>query len=190
MPGVAAYAATKHYVTALTEGLRAEASGTGVVVAQRAPVGRLDVRLGEQVADSFKSNPHWAALVRESTSSAERRFSENQRREIDAWHAAEMARINAKGAADRAAIRAEANREVARINNQTYANTQATNDRIHRRNLEGIGEYNTYRDSSGNQVRSSIHGGDRVLRLPDGNYTSTRNPYYNPPGSEELQRVR
>ncbi len=36
-PGLAAYAASKHYVTALTEGLRIEAAGTGVVVSQLCP---------------------------------------------------------------------------------------------------------------------------------------------------------
>ena len=164
--------------------------GTGMVLAQRAPAGQLNVALGEQFMKSLKVNPHWMAMARESTSSAERRFSDDQRRRIASWHASEMARINAQGAADRAAIRADAAREVSRINAQTYANTQATNDRIHRRTMEGIGEYNTYRDSSGQQVRSSIHGGDRVLRNPDGTYTSTRDPYYRPPGSEELQRVR
>jgi hypothetical protein len=163
---------------------------TGMVLAQRAPAGQLNVALGDQFAKTLKINPHWMAMARESTGSAERRFSEDQRRRIASWHASEMARINAQGAADRAAIRADTAREVGRINAQTYANTQATNDRIHRRTMEGIGEYNTYRDSSGQQVRSSIHGGDRVLRNPDGTYTSTRDPYYRPPGSEELQRVR
>ncbi len=37
MPGFGVYAATKHYVTALTEALRAEARGTGVVVTQLCP---------------------------------------------------------------------------------------------------------------------------------------------------------
>jgi short-subunit dehydrogenase len=37
MPGMAVYAATKHYVTALTEALHAEARGTGVVVSQLCP---------------------------------------------------------------------------------------------------------------------------------------------------------
>ncbi len=161
-----------------------------MVTAQRAPSGRLDISLGELIAGSIKANPHWLVMTRESIGNAEKRFSSNQRRQIDTWHAAEMARINAKGAADRAAIRAQTSREVSAINAQTHANTQATNDQMHRRGLEAIGEYNTYRDSSGNQVRSSIHDGDRVLRLPDGNYTSTRDPYYKPAGSEELKQVR
>lgn len=37
MPGMSVYAATKHYVTALTEALRLELKGTGVVVSQLCP---------------------------------------------------------------------------------------------------------------------------------------------------------
>jgi uncharacterized protein len=37
MPGMAAYIASKHYVTALTETLRLELGGTGVVVSQLCP---------------------------------------------------------------------------------------------------------------------------------------------------------
>ena len=162
----------------------------GQVTTQRAPKGKLDLVLFDRISASIKANPHWSAMAMESIGNAEKRFSSDQRRQIEQWHASEMAKINAKGAADRAAIRAQTSREVNAINAQTYSDTQATNDRMHRRNLEAVGEYNTYRDSSGNAVRSSIHGGDRVLRLPDGGYTSTRNPYYQPPGSEELKRVR
>ncbi|HZU98577.1 MAG TPA: SDR family oxidoreductase [Planctomycetota bacterium] len=37
MPGVSVYAASKHYVTGLTESLRAELAGTGVVISQLCP---------------------------------------------------------------------------------------------------------------------------------------------------------
>lgn len=37
MPGMSVYAATKHYVTAFTEGLRLELKGTGIVVSQLCP---------------------------------------------------------------------------------------------------------------------------------------------------------
>ncbi|MEH0168601.1 hypothetical protein [Roseateles microcysteis] len=165
--------------------------GTSMVFAQRAPEGQLDPKVGDRITSSIKANPQWVAMLQGSTRNAEQRFSSNQRQEIERWHAGEMARINAKGAADRAAIRSQTNAEVAQIYSNTNANTQATNDNMHRRNLEAIGEYNTYRDANGNNVRASIHGGQRVIRNPDGTYTTTSNPYATPPvGGEELKKVR
>ena len=163
--------------------------GAGMVFAHRAPNGQLDMAFGERMVNSFRFDKPWAERMVSTLTSAEKRFSSGQSRAIAQWHAREMARINAEGAADRAAIRAAANRDVARIHADTHANTEATNDRIHRRTLEGVGEYNTYQDG-GTQVRSSIHGGERVLRTPNGGYTSTNDPYFNPAGSRELQRVR
>jgi len=162
----------------------------GTVYAHRRVGGTPDAALGARIAGSMQLDPQWLAMVRETGSRIEREYSGNQRRQIDQWHAREMARINAQGAADRAAIRSQTQREIAGIQAQTYANTQATNDRIHRRNLEGIGEYNTYSNTSGEPVRSSIHGGNRVLQHSNGSYSSTNDPYYQPPGSVELQRVR
>lgn len=163
--------------------------GVRMVFAHRAPNGQLDFDLGERLVRSFRHDRRWAEMTIASLSSSERRFSSAQSQAIAQWHAREMARINAEGAADRAAIRAAASRDIARINAQTNAGTQATNDRIQRRTLEGIGEYNTYQDG-GTAVRSSIHGGDRVLRSGSGTYFSTSDPYFNPAGSRELQRVR
>lgn len=164
--------------------------GTSMVFAQRAAGGPVDVQVGQRITASLKADPQWLSMMQASLSGAEKNHSTAQRQQIDRWHASEMGRINAQGAADRAAIRAQTQREIGQIHSQTQANTQDTNDRMHRRNLEGVGEYNTYRDSSGNTVRSSIHGGERVLRNGDGSYSSTRDPYYNPAGSEELRRVR
>lgn len=164
--------------------------GTSMVYAHRAPHGQLDFALGKRISMSLKPNPHWMALMKESTGAAERRFSSAQSRAIANWHAGEMARINAKGAADRAAIRSRANQEIGQIYSDTNRNTQATNDAMHRRSLEATGEYNTYSGQGGEPVRSSIHGGERVLQQPGGGYSSTNDPYYNPAGSRELQRVR
>lgn len=164
--------------------------GTSMVFAQRAPSGQLDFALSTRISSSLKPNPHWMELAKQSTGAAERRFSSAQSRAISNWHAGEMARINAKGAADRAAIRSQANREISQIYSDTNRNTQATNDIMHRRSLEATGEYNTYSGQGGEPVRSSIHGGDRVLQHPGGGYSSTNDPYYNPAGSRELERVR
>ncbi len=163
--------------------------GSGIVYAQRRLGAAPDAELGARIVASMKPNAQWLALMRDTGLRAEQQYSGKQRRQIDEWHAREMARINAKGAADRAAIRAQTQRELSAIQAQTYANTQATNDRMQRRTLEGIGEYNTYRDTSGKPVQSSIHGGNRVLQHGDGSYSSTNDPYYQPPGSTELRRV-
>lgn len=163
--------------------------GTGMVVAQRALGGAPDAALGDRILRSMRPDPQWMAMVQQGGQAAVERFSAAQRQHIERWHAAEMARINAQGAADRAAIRAQTAQDVARIQSQTWADTQATNDRMHRRTLEGVGEYNTYQGSTGGPVRSSIHGGERVLRQPDGTVFSTNDPYLRPPGSEELRRV-
>lgn len=164
--------------------------GAQLVFAFRAPNGQLDFASGERMTSTFQLNRAWAEKMVAALRSAEQRFSSAQSQAIGQWHAREMARIDAEGAADRAAIRASSSRDVARVHAETDANTQATNDRIHRRTLEGVGEYNTYQGAGGTQVRSSIHGGQRVLRLPNGVYTSTDDPYFNPAGSRELQRVR
>lgn len=162
----------------------------GTVYAHRRLGAAPERALGERIAVSMKTNPAWLAKVSEASQRFVQTQSANQSRQIQQWHAGEMARINAKGAADRAAIRSQTQRDIANIQSQTYANTQATNDRIQRRTLEGVGEYNTYSNTAGEPVRSSIHGGDRVLQHPDGTYSSTSDPYYQPPGSVELQRVR
>ena len=164
--------------------------GTAMVYVLRAPNGKLDFALGQRIASSLQSNPHWMQLMTQSTGAAERRFSTAQSNAISNWHAGEMARINAKGASDRAAIRSRTQQEIGQIYSDTNRNTQATNDSMHRRSLEATGEYNTYSGQGGEPVRSSIHGGDRVLQQPGGGYTSTNDPYYNPAGSRELERVR
>lgn len=162
----------------------------GTVYAHRRLGGAPDRAVSDRIAASMKTNPAWLAKVNEASQRFVQTHSANQSRQIQQWHAGEMARINAQGAADRAAIRSQTQRDIANIHNQTQANTQATNDRIQRRTLEGVGEYNTYSNTAGEPVRSSIHGGDRVLQHPDGTYSSTSDPYYQPPGSVELQRVR
>jgi hypothetical protein len=170
--------------------VQASTMGTTSMVFAHRTLGREpDRSLGDRIAASIQADPQWLATMRQSVGAAEQRFSSDQRAQIDRWHAGEMARINAQGAADRAAIRNQTQQDLARIQSQTNANTQATNDRMQRRNLEGIGEYNTYRDNAGSTVQGSIHGPGRVLRNADGTVTRTNDPYFNPPGSQEMKRV-
>jgi hypothetical protein len=60
---------------------------------------------------------------------------------------------------------------------------------MHRRNLEAIGEYNSYADPSGGGIVRESTQYDRVLRTESGDYISTNDPYLNPAGTEELQRI-
>jgi hypothetical protein len=160
-----------------------------VVYAYRVAGGEPDPAVVDRFINTMKADPQWMAQVQQTSSALIAQVSERQRNGIATWHANQMARINAGGAADRAAIRAQTNREVAQIYSNTWNNSQATDERIQRRTLESIGGYNTYADpANGGVVRESIEQ-DRVLRTEDGRYISTNDPYLNPAGSEELERV-
>ena len=165
-------------------------ASAGLTTAMRAPAGQLDFATAERIASSARPNPHWFASVTGRLNAAESGRARAQSDGIATWHAGEMSRINARGAADRAAIRSQTRNDLYAIGQETYAGTQATNDTIHRQNMEGIGEYDSYRGTDGDTVRSSIHGGDRVLQRADGSAFSTDDPYYNPAGSTELEQVR
>lgn len=162
------------------------AASVGYVGAYSAPADRLDPAFAKRIRDSVQMNePYWQAAVQRGKQAANA-YGAQQSQRISAWHNARMAEINARGAAQRAAISAQTAREVAAINSATAANTSATNDRIHRETMEGIGGYETYRDASGNQVRADMQY-ERVLQTGPETYVGTDDPYYNPPGSSELE---
>lgn len=162
--------------------------GVANVTAMRAPNGRLDIALAEKIGASMKADAQWLAAVGQASKKSADDYARRQSDDITRWHNRRMAAINAKGAGDRAAIRAGTARDIANIYSQINSNTSATDDVIHRRNLEAIGGYNTYSDpTSGNSVRADIQY-DTVHRLDDGSYVGTNDPYYNPAGSTELER--
>ena len=166
-------------------------AGTATIQALRAPEGRLDPELGQRIAASMQPNPQWMQAMRQRSMANLQRHSTAQSSSINDWHNRQMAIINARGAADRAAIRMRTNQEVAGIYGAIAANTSATNDAIHRRTLEGVGEYNSYAGTDGSTVQSSIHGGDRVFQDnvdPNVAY-STSDPYHDPAGATELERI-
>ena len=166
-------------------------AGTATIQALRAPEGRLDPELGQRVAASMRPNPQWMQAMRQRSMANLQRYSSAQSNSIGDWHNRQMAIINARGAADRAAIRMRSNQEVAGIYGAIAANTSATNDAIHRRTLEGVGEYNSYAGTDGSTVQSSIHGGARVFQdnaNPNAAY-STNDPYHDPAGATELERI-
>lgn len=165
------------------------AMNTAAVFAYRVAEGTPDAAVSDRFIQSLQPEPQWMAQVKQTSSELIARIAQRQSQNIASWHASEMAKINARGNAERAQIRAQTNREVAQIYSNIWSNSQATDDRIQRRTLEGIGGYNTYADpSGGGVVRESIEY-DRVLRTQDGDYLSTNDPYLNPAGSEELRRI-
>lgn len=175
--------------TQLNGNISAVATG---VVSYRAPNDRLDLKLIDRILGTAEQDKQWQAMAMPRLKQNIERYFSGQRRKIDEWHSRQMAIINARGMADRHAIRMRGNREVAGIYNQIAANTSATSDRMHRRGLEAIGEYNTHAGVQGTQVQSSIHGGSQVFQStqdPSRAY-STDEPYPNPPDDYvELQRV-
>jgi hypothetical protein len=100
-----------------------------------------------------------------------------------------MNAINLKGASDRSQIRMQTQRDISQIYSNTWQSTQATDDRIHRRSLEAIGEYNTYRDPGSNTpVRATIHN-KHVWKVDEGKYISTNDPNFKPNNGVELNRI-
>lgn len=164
--------------------------GARTVTSLRAPDGQLDFGLAEAINTSMKADRQWLAETGNISRQSADAFAGQQSDQITTWHNGRMADINARGAADRAAIRSSTARDIANINSQIVANTSATDDNIQRRTLEGIGGYNTYNDpTGGNTVQADINYG-RVIREDNGSYTGTNDPYYNPAGSDELERVQ
>jgi hypothetical protein len=164
-------------------------AGAGAVFAQYGLEGKLDLELGESIRKSMQPNKQWFELAGQVTREAINRISQEQSRGITKWHNDRMAAINLKGANDRSQIRMQTQQEISQIYSQTWQSTQATNDRMHRRSLEAIGEYNTYKDPSTNTpVRSTIHN-SHVWKMGDGRYVSTNDPNFKPSNGVELSRI-
>ena len=166
-------------------------AGTTTINSLRAPEGRFDPGLGRRISDTMQANPQWLQAMSQRSMANLQRFSQGQRNSINDWHNRQMAIINARGAADRAAIRMRTNQEVAGIYSAIAANTSATNDRIQGRTVDAINEVNSYAGSDGSVVKSSIHGGDRVFQSNSdpGETYSTDDPYHEPADATELQPI-
>ncbi len=164
-------------------------AGAGIIYAQYALDGKLDLEAGEAMRKSMQPNKQWFAMWGNVTRDAGNRIAQEQSQGITRWHNDQMAAINLKGANDRSQIRMQTQREVAQIYSQTWQSTQATNDRMHRRNLEAIGEYSTYKDPGSNiPVRGTIHN-NHVWKFGDGRYVSTNDPNFKPSNGVELKRI-
>lgn len=169
------------------------ASLVSSIVTHRAPAGRFDPALAARILGTSQADAQWMARFQQRSQRNMERFFSQQRQQIDQWHQRQMAMINARGMAERHAIRMRTNQEVAGIYSSIAASSSATSDRMHSRTLEGIGEYNTYSGVGGTAVQSSIHGGSRVFQntTDPGRAFSTDAPYAAPPpGHVELERRR
>ena len=166
-------------------------AGTATISSLRAPEGRLDRDLGKRIGDSMRANPQWMQAMQQRSMASLQRYDNAQRSSINDWHHRQMAIINARGAADRAAIRMRGNQEVAGIYSAIAANSSATSDRMHKTTMSGVREVDNYAGVDGSTVQASIHGGDRVFQdtANPGNAYATDAPYAEAPaGYVELQR--
>ena len=166
-------------------------AGTATISSLRAPEGRLDRELGKRIGDSMRANPQWMQAMQQRSMASLERYDNAQRSSINDWHHRQMAIINARGAADRAAIRMRGNQEVAGIYSAIAANSSATSDRMHKTTMSGVQEVDNYAGVDGSTVQASIHGGDRVFQdtANPGNAYATDAPYAEAPaGYVELQR--
>lgn len=178
-------------VTGFTINAGGTMGSVGTLYAIRAPKGRVDLGLTQRVADTIQPNPQYMAAVQQRGQQGIQRWAGERSQAISDWHNREMAMINARGNADRHAIRMRGNQETANIYNAIAANTSATNDGMHATTMSGIGEYDRYRGVDGTEVRNSIHNGPRVFQnTGDPSQTiSTSDPYANAPsGYTELDR--
>ena len=166
-------------------------AGTATISSLRAPEGRLDRDLGKRIGDSMRANPQWMQAMQQRSMASLQRYDNAQRSSINDWHHRQMAIINARGAADRAAIRMRGNQEVAGIYSAIAANSSATSDRMHKTTMSGVQQVDNYAGVDGSTVQASIHGGDRVFQdtANPGNAYATDAPYAEAPaGYVELQR--
>ncbi len=79
--------------------------GTTTISSIRGPNNRLDMELGKRIGASMRVNPQWLEARNQRSMASLQRSSNAQRSSINDWHNRQMSIINARGAADRAAIR-------------------------------------------------------------------------------------
>jgi hypothetical protein len=158
----------------------------------RGPAGPLDLASMSRIVEAGKPDLQWLAYYRQRAERNMQRFFAGQTQRINDWHQRQMAIINARGAADRHAIRMRTNQEVASIYGAIASSNSASSDRTHRRTLEGIGEYNTFAGIGGTTVQSSIHGGNHVYQdssNPSNVFSTNRPAGQAPAGYIELERL-
>lgn len=154
----------------------------GIMSSVRAPDGRLDMDLSSRIQQSLQPNPQWMQMLKQQMLATVQNHHARQAQQISDWHNRKMAMINAKGAADRHAVRMRANQDVANTYNAIAGNTGATSDGMHATTMSGVREVNNYTGVDGTTVENSIHNGPRVFQDtndPNNAYSSDQ-PYAQP----------
>lgn len=185
-------AAMVTFTEASVPGMRPSRMGlvSGVYVV-RAVEGEDMAETGERIRKSLKADPAWAEQIGAYGRETAARMGAEQRAQIDQWHARRMAEISAKGAADRAAIRAQTTREIGEINAAGWKSRQDSLDRMHRDRVDTIREVNRYQDPvAGRQVELSSHYA-YGYRTGSGQYVATDDPNFDPGANgQQMQQVR
>ena len=128
--------------------------------AMRAPDGALDFKLFDTIQRSFRTDPEWAARMAE--------------------HNGIIAKTNAKGAADRHAIRMQTNAEISGMINKGWADRQASQDRTQETFVRAIRGVELYADPAAGRPVELPNTYDHAWRLQDGTYMMTDNPNFDP----------
>lgn len=138
-----------------------------------APAGALDMNLLTHVANTGQPDPQWQARMNK--------------------HNAVIARQNQRGAADRGQIIADTYSEISDMQMRGWQDRNATNDRIHDRNIDAATGTTRYADPDAGQVRLDSNY-DNAWRTADGDYVQSNDPNFDPnrdldTEAERLERI-
>lgn len=138
-----------------------------------APAGALDMNLLTHVANTGQPDPQWQARMNK--------------------HNAVIARQNQRGAADRSQIIADTYSEISDMQMRGWEERNATNDRIHARNVDAATGTSRYADPDTGQVRLDSNY-DNAWRTTDGDYLQSDDPNFDPnrdldTEAERLERI-
>lgn len=138
-----------------------------------APAGALDMNLLTHVANTGQPDPQWQARMNR--------------------HNAVIARQNQRGAADRSQIIADTYSEISDMQMRGWQDRNATNDRIHDRNIDAATGTTRYADPDAGQVRLDSNY-DNAWRTTDGSYLQSDDPNFDPnrdldTEAERLERI-
>lgn len=129
-------------------------------LAVRAPHGQLDFNRTETIIRSLSAGPEWQALM-------------NQ-------HYQKMRQINAKGAADRHAIRMDTIRTIGEINQQIYDSRNDSSDRMQTATVRSIRGVDLYSDPVTHQQFELPNTHNSIWKLKDDTFILTNDTTFEP----------